>query len=267
MVIEGESNEMPTGLAAGKAIVSSSTRALARNVFTTMGRERAAALRGLRNRHLGERCVIMGNGPSLNNTDLSLLRGETVFGLNRIYLMFDRLGFEPAYHVAVNELVVQQCAAEIDQLSIPMFTTWHNAQYLQRRDIYLLNQLATKRFHTNVAHGVWEGMTVTFVAMQLAYYMGFDHVILIGVDHSFVTQGEANRTVTSTGADPNHFDGSYFGKGFKWQLPDLDGSEMAYALARRAYERAGRRIVDATVEGKLQIFPKVSLETELRRGA
>jgi len=87
--------------------------------------------------------------------------------------------------------------------------------------------------------------------------MGFEQVILIGVDHSFTSKGEANKTVISQGDDPNHFMTNYFGKGVKWQLPDLDTSEAGYALAREHYERAGRKILDATVDGRLMIFPKV----------
>jgi hypothetical protein len=77
------------------------------------------------------------------------------------------------------------------------------------------------------------------------------------VDHNFVTQGPANHAVVSQGDDPNHFSPNYFGAGFKWQLPDLEGSERAYKLAKRAYESNGRRILDATIGGKLTIFPKV----------
>jgi hypothetical protein len=87
--------------------------------------------------------------------------------------------------------------------------------------------------------------------------MGFTEAILIGVDHNFVTKGPANATVTSEGDDPNHFSSNYFGKGFRWQLPDLEGSERAYRMAREAYQEDGRRIVDATIGGKLTIFPKV----------
>jgi len=79
----------------------------------------------------------------------------------------------------------------------------------------------------------------------------------VGVDHNFQTKGPANTTVTSSGDDPNHFSPNYFGKGFRWQLPDLEGSERAYHLARQTYEASGRRIVDATVGGKLTVFPKV----------
>ena len=62
-------------------------------------------------------------------------------------------------------------------------------------------------------------------------------VILIGVDHSYSTQGKPNTTVVSQGDDPNHFATGYFGKGFRWQLPDLDTSNGRYLMARRAYSQ------------------------------
>jgi hypothetical protein len=108
---------------------------------------------------------------------------------------------------------------------------------------------------------LWEGATVTFVAMQLAYFMGFKQVILIGVDHNFTSTGKPNTTVVSTGADPNHFHPGYFGKGFRWQLPDLETSEIAYRMAKSAYEKNGREILDATIGGKLTVFPKVNFDT------
>ena len=60
-----------------------------------------------------DRCFILGNGPSLKKTNLALLENEYTFGLNRIYLLFDQLGFSTTYYVAVNHLVIEQCANEI----------------------------------------------------------------------------------------------------------------------------------------------------------
>jgi hypothetical protein len=105
---------------------------------------------------------------------------------------------------------------------------------------------------------VFEGSTVTFVALQLAFHMGFEEVILVGVDHSFTTKGKPNVTVVSDGEDPNHFSAEYFGKGYRWQLPDLDASERAYLMAREAFDASNRRILDATIGGKLEVFPKVN---------
>jgi hypothetical protein len=105
---------------------------------------------------------------------------------------------------------------------------------------------------------MWQGATVTFVALQLAYHLGFKQVILVGVDHSFRTPGKAHSEVVSQGDDPNHFSPDYFGKGFRWNLPDLETSEIAYHLAKRAFEADGRMVLDATIGGKLTVFPKVN---------
>ena len=102
---------------------------------------------------------------------------------------------------------------------------------------------------------------MTYVALQVAYYMGFNQVILVGVDHNFVTQGPPHSLVTLAGDDPNHFDPNYFGRGFRWQLPDLETSELAYRMAKSQFARAGGEVLDATVGGKLQVFPKISYES------
>lgn len=241
--------------------LKSSVRATIGNVSSKDGRDNVAYLESFRDIHKGERCVIIGNGPSLNKTDLTLLRDEKTFGLNRIYLMFDKLGFSTTYHAVVNPHVVEQCAEDFQNLTAPLFTTYDNKSALGPKDgAGYLNSLVDRKFSRDLAHGVWEGATVTFVAMQIAYYMGFQEVILIGVDHSFSSKGPANKLVESDGSDPNHFDPNYFGKGFKWQLPDLEVSEIAYALARDAFAARGGRVVDATVDGKLDIFEKGRLE-------
>ncbi len=218
------------------------------------------ALRGYRGRHRGSRCFIIGNGPSLNQIDLRMLRGEYTFGMNRIYLLFPELGFPTSYYVAINTLVIDQCAAEIEALDMPKFVTWRARRRLgaDPRTVFLdTDYTGEATFSPDVSGRVFEGSTVTYVALQLAFHMGFDEAILIGVDHSFTTAGPANATVVSQGDDPNHFSAGYFGKGFRWQLPDLAASEAAYRLARQAYEGAGRRVLDATVGGKLTVFPKV----------
>ena len=239
-------------------------------------RRSLARLQAYRDAHAGKRCFIIGNGPSLRQTDLSKLRNEFTFGLNRIYLLFPELGFTTTYLVSVNDLVLEQCAAEMEALALPRFITWR-ARYwfpapLARSGrgaggegsplLYLDTDFTgPENFTPDATNRIFEGFTVAYVALQLAFYMGFQEVILIGVDHNFQTQGQANQAIVSQGDDPNHFAPNYFGAGFKWQLPDLAGSERAFTLARTAYENAGRRVLDATLGGKLTIFPKIDYNT------
>ena len=225
-------------------------------------RDSRQKLQAYHDRYEGKRCFVIGNGPSLKNTDLSRLSGEYTFGMNRIYLMFPELGFPTSFLVCVNDLVIEQTVGDMQHLQIPRFLSWRSRKWLQPApDLHFLHTTYTgPKFARNATERLWEGATVTYVCLQLAYYFGFSEVILIGVDHSFVTKGKPNTTVVSEGDDPNHFHPGYFGKGFRWQLPDLDTSEIAYSMARHAFEKDGRRIVDATIGGKLTVFPKVKYD-------
>ena len=146
---------------------------------------------------------------------------------------------------------------------MPKFLAWRSRRHFSNSlpiaelPTFLYTSYTGPGFSSDVRRRVWEGATVTNVALQIAFHMGFQQVILIGVDHDFTSKGDANKTVVSQGDDPNHFAPDYFGKGYKWQLPDLDTSEIGYAFAREAYQKAGREVLDATVGGKLTLFPKV----------
>lgn len=256
-------------------------------------RESIRRLRALKDIHNGKRAFIIGNGPSLKQTDTSKLKNEITFGMNRIYLAFPEWGFTTTYLCVTNDLVVEQFVDDITALTIPKFIAWHSHRHfipqfsnsavpsLSKRPIlqssnspisnlqspisslptFIYTTYTGPKFSPDVRGRVWEGATVTNLALQLAFHMGIEKAILIGVDHNFADKGEANKTIVSQGDDPNHFMPNYFGKGVKWQLPDLDTSEIGYALARDAYRKAGREVVDATVGGKLTIFPKVDYDS------
>ena len=271
--------------------------------FHPRRRESIRRLAELKDIHRGERCVIIGNGPSLKNTDIRKLRSEYTFGMNRVYLAFEEWGFTTSYLVSVNSLVIEQCAADFLAQPIPVFLSWRsrksvpgagfqvpansNAPVLSPshaaametatnagtrhlepgtqfpvpgsrnpEPVFLHTTYTGPRFSTDARGRLWEGATVTFVCLQLDFHMGFETAVLIGVDHSFKTTGAPNTTVTSQGEDVDHFNPGYFGKGFRWQLPDLDTSEVGYWMAKKAYEEAGRQVLDATVGGKLQVFEK-----------
>ena len=173
------------------------------------------------------------------------------------------MGFPTTYLVSINTLVLEQCAQEISALPVPKFITWRGRKWFNTDDdIVFLDTDYTPPadFSQDVRARVFEGSTVTFVALQLAFHMGFEQVILVGVDHSFAVDGTPNQVVISKDGDQSHFSPEYFGEGFRWQLPDLQASEEAYRLAKQAYEAAGRKVLDATIGGKLKVFEKVQYQ-------
>lgn len=212
----------------------------------------------LRDRHAGERAVIVANGPSLNRMDLSPLRREITIGLNKIYLGFKRFGFYPRYYVAVNPKVIEQSVQEIQAMNCIKFIGNRSGDIIPEDALtYRINTIKPpERFITDIGRGVHEGWTVTHAALQIAYFLGFSEVILIGLDHRYHYTGKPNEAHKLDGPDLNHFCEDYFGFGQTWDNPDLTRSEESFRIARAEYEKDGRRIIDATLNGACTIFEK-----------
>ena len=221
-------------------------------------------LKKMKGKYDGEKCVILCNGPSLLDVDFELLNNSGVycFGLNKINLLFDKVNFTPDAIVSVNPFVIEQNKEFFNDTDIPMFLD-SCAFQLGIKNKSTFNYLHSSNFRGEFAKdcslSINQGHTVTFVAMQLAFHLGFKEVALVGCDHNFVSKGPANKTVVSGETDPNHFDPNYFSGGVKWQLPDLFQSEVAYQEAKIQFEESGRVIKNCTSGGKLEIFDRMKL--------
>jgi hypothetical protein len=236
----------------------------------------------MHNRFAGKRAFVIGNGPSLKKMDLAPLAREYTFGSNRIYLAFGDLGFSTTFLCASAKHIISQFGQEMaDAGCHHVFMSHRYAQtsHLPTMVTTFLSRARPVFGDDPLFWGFHDAGTVTNTAIQLAYYFGFSEVILIGVDHHFVTTGPVAGkvlpkpstdgrpdTVVSEGDDPNHFTPNYFGPGVTWELPDWATMELGYVRARDHFERHGRRIVDATIEGRLTIFPKVNYDAIIREG-
>lgn len=209
-------------------------------------------------------CLVIGNGRSLLDVPVELLRKYDSFGTNRIYLLEV---FTPRFYVAVNPLVVQQFADDINLIECEKkFITDTGGAHKLIADAVPIRSLYIPLFSRDaLGVGVYEGYTVTFVAMQIAYAMGYKTVLLVGVDHDYKFDGVPNEERIAEGDDPNHFSPDYFGDGVRWNNPDLVQSERSYRMARREFERIGGRIINLTPETKETVFEKGSIREWLLR--
>jgi hypothetical protein len=198
-------------------------------------------------------CIVIGNGPSLNAVPRDFLYKHDTFGTNRIYLKF-----VPEFYAAVNPLVVEQWIEDIQALDstakfVPVAFSGRVA------GAFPLVSKPLAHFAREPWKGIYEGFTVTYVALQLAFYMGYRTVLLVGVDHRYKFDGQPNQEKVLEGDDPNHFDKSYF-RGMRWNNPDLERSELAYQMAKTNFEQDGRRIINLGPDSALEIFERGKLE-------
>ena len=208
-----------------------------------------------------KKAVILCNGPSLLKVDFQTLKGLQTFGLNKINLLFDKTDFRPNTVIAVNPLVLEQNRAFFNRTEISLLLDSSASPFIRlRSNVAFIHSWHGARFAKDCSISIPQGNTVTYVALQIAFHMGFKDVALVGCDHNFATRGPANMTVNSEATDASHFDPNYFSGGDQWQLPDLPASEFFYNLANRYYSAHGRRIINATEGGKLEIFRRMNLK-------
>lgn len=253
--------------------------------------ETADRLWRFRNIHKGERCFIMGNGPSLNRTDLSKLADEAVFACNSAFLLFDRIGWRPRYYACVDSRVLPDRARDIDAMlrANPEMTAFfpaviqeHTGEKLRTSARLVIPTGANRFFFSEVPNSadnlpqsmfsydiddcIVQPFTVAITMLQIAAYMGFSEIYLIGCDTDYVVTQTVRRQRDKTAPgvaltsrkddDPNHFDNRYFGRNRKWHAPRPELMIRHYAYAKEALDAIGVAVYNATVGGKLEVFPR-----------
>ena len=238
-----------------------------------------SSMKKLRDKFKGKRAFIIGNGPSLNKHDLSLLKEEYTFGVNGIFYKTKELGFKPTFYVVEDRHVMEENIDEINKFDCEykffpkdykkMIRNTKNCNFFTMDKGYyhkLSPYFCIPRFSADASHKIYCGQSVTMINLQLAYYLGFTEVYLIGMDHSYVIPNSAKidgETIESMDDDPNHFHPDYFGKGKKWHDPHLDRVERTYQYFKLVYEAKDRKIYNATVGGNLEVFERKSFESLL----
>ncbi len=209
-------------------------------------------------------CVIVGNGPSLNQTDLSLLEGNDVFISN--YAFLNKELVKHAKFLAVtNYLVAEQGSHQfngLDQLT-KLYPYWLS-YCVGGKNTHFFNSIGYAEFSTDIEKNVSWRSTVSFFLLQIAYWLGYEKVVMIGFDNSYKQEKglKEGDLIEQHDNDENHFDARYF-KGKKWQAADVGNMEDMYQLSKQAFEADGREVVNCTVGGNLEVFKRGELAQEL----
>ncbi len=237
----------------------------------------------LKDAYKGNRIFIVGNGPSINNTPLELLMNEFTFAVNRFYLLYDKIDWKPTFYTALDWRVVPDIAREINGLTGSTFFFDERFRGVLREggDVYYYahapadpNYSDERSFAYDISRGVRGAGSVVGSAIQLAYFMGFDPIYLIGCDLGYKVLDSVKQEgidkfgngvkleLTSTNDDdPNHFDSRYFGKGKRWHDPNVKRMIDGHIQCKTAIEKKGRYIFNATVGGELEVYKRIQFQS------
>lgn len=176
-------------------------------------------------------CIILGSGPSLKDAPHSFLNSLPTFGCNHIGLFH-----VPLYYICVDKRAI---------LDPRIYDTakWAHIAFLRayfpddpRPPVYDLPNVRLVTRHDYVFSGehTHTGGTAVYLMLKIAYYMGFETVFLVGVDHTL-----------------DHFTDDY-PPGVR---SSMENRERHYRLAAKTYKGAGRKIINLSAPSVLdEIF-------------
>jgi len=223
----------------------------------------------------GQRCFVIGNGPSLSPEILDRLVDEYTFAVNRIALIFDRTDWRPTFYVGITDAIHDSRHKEDILAGIRASKTaicWDmyksmTATNSAKNAIYVHcshtgdhqnEQAQDDWWSDDVAERLVKFGVAVFCALQVAFYFGFTTIYLIGCD--------GNYTRPSDGIDRSHFDGAYrpFDVCPNYDYDKLNGAlQRAHEIAEAAAKRRGVKIYNCSPFSAITAHEKIDLEKVL----
>lgn len=222
-------------------------------------------LKKYHNSYIGQRCFIVGNGPSLCTEDLNKLRNEICFGTHRVFNIFDKTNWRPNFYCAQDSSLIFDSIKEIETLDadekfIAIIKDWKNQEVKDATYLNLINNEFypdLPDFSTDITNGIFEGFTVSYMCLQIAMYMGFKEIYLIGIDHQYSRSLLPDGKIAVNESFADHFSE----KDTLANIPQLYKSELSYVAAKKYADKHNIKIFNATRGGALEVFERVDLDT------
>ena len=239
-----------------------------------------------KNRYVGKRCFLIGNGPSLKAEDLNKLyiNKEISFGCNHIYKIFNETAWRPSYFVASDIAAIKLDYKNFAQLDIDVKFIGNPTQIMDiDNDILHVLQNGNGKVHffnkvvmhddCNVlpfspdpSRAVYTGGTVMYAMIQLAVYFGFSEIYLLGVDNNYVPMIDTLKRNDKV----NHFynvDASINKQTIEIiGLASLEGNtrvqllEYTYTIAANYCKKHNIKIYNVTRGGNLDVFQRYDFD-------
>lgn len=214
-----------------------------------------------------KRCFIVGNGPSLTMSDLSLIKNEDCFAANLIFRIFDKTDWRPKYYFIQDPYAdittgFDEMPESVIRFYADSFIRVQKNKLNDKVYCFKTKRCSNKKvkFSYDFSKEVFSHYTITYTMIQAAAYFGYKEIILLGMDHSFSLTVDSKGRVTENKEVVSHI---FTDRDPKEVVANLEGMNAAYIKARDVLTNMGISIFNSTRGGKLEWFQRKSLEEVL----
>lgn len=238
-------------------------------------------------RYAGERCFLIGNGPSLRTEDLNCLTEEFCFASNTIYALYDSSVWRPDFYCAWDPVFCKETMSDKESMQRlldgcgAMFTSilgegikYRESLGMQR--LYYMRSMSCQSkddlplFSDDCSKQVYSSGSITYGMLQLAVYMGFQRIYLLGMDFNYSVEKYDDNTVVKKDvmnhmpeieAEEKRFYQAISERYDEKYVAEMDQQLKGYQSAKKYADEHGIQIYNATRGGKLEVFPRVDFDS------
>lgn len=232
-------------------------------------------MKKIHNKHLGESCFVIGNGPSLSAADLSTLYDMNIdtFAVNRIMKIFPQTEWRPTYYLNTDPVLIRDIIPVVEELPSEKFIPLQNRYYhnikVKGAHYFFRNDKREKDqpdgFGLDCTEQVNMRGTVTIACIQLAIHMGYRHIYLLGIDHNFDKIITENGEVIIDPSVKNYFCEGYDDDVSNEVTHNIGTTTKAYHDVRSFCDKNDIEVINASRFTKLDAFPTLSFEEALEQ--
>ncbi len=234
-------------------------------------------LKSYKDKHKGQRCFFVGNGPSLRKEDVENLSGEITFAVNNVFPMFEQTNWRPTYYFfqefiapgredMSTEFYSKILDSDLPTVFLPYCRMSKNLKRERQGatvivpisvDFCMYWNQPINKFSQDCTRVVNAAYLSAYSVFQLIAYMGFSEIYLLGCDASY------------SRAKPHFYEkdniDKIIHKSKESSAKQTEGINFGFDAIKRAIDNIpGITVYNATRGGKLELFIRKDLEEVLR---
>ena len=236
--------------------------------FFPNGKSKYSRIKLLKGIHKGKRCFIISTGPSLKISDLKRLEEDVTISMNSIVSVYKLTDWRPTYYVIQDTGVahdIMESGYELWNMSSNIIISHlvderfiHPANvYVYRLDLNghnVTHSVKEIEFSHDAFESICDGYTVTYSCIQLAMYMGFKEIYLLGCDCDYLGQ-KKHAFGYKTGTESSILNS------IDDKIESVERMKASYKIAKDELFKNRVKIFNATRGGKLEVFERVDFDS------
>lgn len=221
-----------------------------------------------------KRCFVIGGGPSITLGDLEKLQNEDTMATNSIINCFSLIKWRPTFYF-IQDMIFARMIKREDKLRWLakeckyILCSVKNCLY-EYRDYgienlfyyYMYDNSYEKvpEFSDDITKKLYYASTTVYSMLQVAAYMGYHEIYLMGMDLGFVNEKHLDGTIVRGGAFNNEAEFMKQKEAFVG-IYEIDRILLGYQATKKYCDSHGIKIYNATRGGKLEVFERVAFDS------